>query len=92
MAKERVHIIVYGRVQGVFFRAMTVETAVNMKITGWVMNRSDGTVEIVAEGGRKKLEKLVRWCRNGPTNAQVTDLEISWEAYSGDFFGFKIRY
>ncbi len=92
MRKQRVHLVVRGRVQGVFYRATTQEKAIELGLAGWVRNRADGAVEVVAEGDREGLEKLVEWCRVGPERAQVTDVDISWESYTGEFREFTIKY
>ncbi len=92
MSKERVQIIVHGKVQGVFYRVRTVEIAMDLKIGGWVMNRVDGTVEVLAEGEREKLVNLVNWCRKGPRDAHATDLEILWEPFRDEFKDFTIKY
>ncbi|MBI2487766.1 MAG: acylphosphatase [Deltaproteobacteria bacterium] len=92
MGNERVHLVVHGRVQGVFYRASTQEKAIELGLAGWVRNRADGTVEVVAEGDREGLEKLVEWCRVGPERAQVTDVDINWESYTGEFREFTIKY
>lgn len=89
---ERVHIVIYGRVQGVFFRALTQEKAAELGLTGWVRNREDGTVEVVAEGGKDKLDELVKWCRTGPPDARVTEVEVRSEPYTGEFKEFSIKY
>jgi acylphosphatase len=92
MRKERVHLVVHGRVQGVFYRATTLEKAIELGLTGWVRNRADGAVEVVAEGDRQEIENLVDWCRVGPKHAQVTDVDIHWESYTGEFREFTIKY
>jgi acylphosphatase len=92
MSKERVHAIIHGRVQGVFFRASTQEKAIELGLTGWVRNRADGKVELLAEGEKEKLEKLIEWCRIGPKHAQVTNVETRWEPYAGQYNEFIINY
>lgn len=92
MGKERVHLVVRGRVQGVFYRATTQKKAIELGLTGWVRNRADGAVEVVAEGDREKLEKLIEWCRVGPERAQVGNVDIDWESYTGEFQEFTIKY
>lgn len=87
----RVHIKVYGRVQGVFFRAYTREIAQELNVRGWVRNCEDGSVEIVAEGEREKLEQLVEAARRGPPLAYVEKVEIEWQDYRGEFSGFYIK-
>ena len=92
MTRERVRIIVHGRVQGVFYRAQTVDIATDSNLKGWVKNRDDGKVEVVAEGERLDLERLTEWCRRGPKHAVVTNTEIFWEAFTGEFENFTIKY
>ena len=92
MSKERVHAIIHGRVQGVFFRASTQEKAIELGLTGWVRNIADGKVELLAEGEKEKLEKLIDWCRIGPKHAQVMDVETRWEPYAGQYKEFTINY
>ena len=87
----RVHLKVNGRVQGVYFRASTVEEARRLRLTGWVMNCPDSSVEVVAEGEREQLEKLVSWCRSGPPGAQVREVRAEWEAPKEEFQGFYIK-
>ena len=70
------HIIVHGRVQGVWFRAGTKEKAEELGLLGWVKNRPEGTVEIHAEGEKQQLEKFIAWCRKGTSAADVTSLDI----------------
>ena len=73
-----VHLVVSGRVQGVWFRAGTREQALQHGLCGWVKNCSNGTVEIHAEGEKEALEHFIDWCRKGPPAARVTALDIEW--------------
>jgi acylphosphatase len=61
-------------------------------VTGWVKNRRDGRVEAVFEGEREEIEKMVEFCRRGPSGARVTDVEVRWETSTGEFDEFNIRY
>lgn len=72
------HIQVFGRVQGVFFRAETAELALTLSLLGWVRNLDDGSVEILAEGDHQNLEKLLEWCYHGPAQADVKELQYVW--------------
>jgi acylphosphatase len=92
MAKERVHLVIHGRVQGVFYRASAREKAMELGLTGWVKNRVDKTVEIVAEGERKKLDALIEWCYVGPPDAYVSDVDVNWGFYTGEFREFSVKY
>ena len=75
MSEEALHIIVHGRVQGVFFRASTQERGRDLGLCGWVRNRVDGTVEIHAEGEKQSLDRFAQWCRQGPPAARAEQLE-----------------
>ncbi len=87
----RVHLTINGRVQGVYFRGSTVEQARHLGLTGWVTNRADGSVEVVAEGEREQLEKLVNWCHSGPPGARVRDVLAEWLDSKHEFLGFFIK-
>lgn len=71
------HILVKGKVQGVFYRATAKETAEGLGLTGWVKNTEAGAVEIVASGTEEQLSRFVSWCRQGPPAAVVADVLIS---------------
>ncbi len=88
---ERIHIQIQGRVQGVFFRASSREKAHALGLTGWVRNRADRQVEIVAEGPREQLEALLTWCRAGPLLARVKSVETGWSGSTGEFSSFEVR-
>ncbi len=92
MAKARLHIQVYGIVQGVFFRSSTEEKASNLGLTGWVKNRRDGSVEILAEGEKEALEALLTWCEKGSEGSKVDRVEHSWDEFKGEFSSFYITY
>jgi acylphosphatase len=89
--RSQVHLMIIGRVQGVFFRASTVEEARRLGLTGWVMNRTDGSVEVVAEGERSKLAAFVRWCGHGPRGAAVQKVDVQWREFRDEFEGFRIK-
>lgn len=88
--KVRVHLVIEGRVQGVFFRASALKYATRFGATGWVRNCPDGSVEIVAEGERRSIEKLIDWCRQGPPGAEVRQVHTQWEAFQNEFQAFRI--
>jgi acylphosphatase len=69
-----VHVIISGKVQGVYFREQTKEQAALLGVTGWVRNTEDGRVEAIFEGERDKVEKLVDWCHTGPSLANVKEV------------------
>ena len=88
----RAHIIVSGVVQGVGFRYFTMRMARKMKLTGWVRNLPSGQVEINVEGPRGLIESLIHDLKVGNTWARVTDMEIQWESFTGQYTGFDITY
>ena len=90
--KKRVHVIIVGRVQGVWYRASTKDIAEQLALTGWVRNTDDGNVEAVFEGEEHALEKMISWCYQGPRLARVTDVRVTYEDASGEFPRFVIRY
>jgi acylphosphatase len=92
MRAVRAHIYVSGRVQGVFYRSNTRRRALELGLTGWVRNLPDGRVEIVVEGEREQVKKLIEWCRRGPPLARVERLEVRWENPTGEFEAFTIRW
>jgi acylphosphatase len=84
--------IVHGRVQGVFFRAYVEETAERLNVTGYVCNRPGGLVEVIAEGEKPKLEKLLEYLKIGPPAAKVKEVLAKWGEYSGGFPNFRVKY
>jgi acylphosphatase len=86
----RVRLIVHGRVQGVWFRDSTRRQAVRLGVTGWVKNRADGKVEVLAEGSEEEVNQLVAWCHHGPSAAKVTRVEETREVWQGEFDSFDI--
>lgn len=92
MKKTRVHVLIKGRVQGVFFRAETSEEAQRLGLSGWVRNKWDGSVEAVFEGEKVAIEEMIGWCYKGPSLAVVKEVEVKWEEYKGEFTSFSIRY
>ena len=89
---KRVHVYISGRVQGVCFRAMTQQTALNLKLTGWVRNMNDGRVEALLEGEDAAVDQMISWCHSGPPLARVDDVIIEDEPYTGKFQSFRITY
>lgn len=82
-------IIVFGKVQGVFYRASTAESAKVFGITGTVRNLDDGSVEIEAEGEAESMAKFIEWCRKGPSGAVVNEVSI-FDGVVKSFRNFKI--
>lgn len=89
---KRAHVYVSGRVQGVYFRAATRDTARRYGVAGWVRNLPDGRVEAVFEGPAEAVDRCVAWCHQGPPGAIVRDVAVSWESPAKDLTGFNITY
>ncbi len=88
----RAYLRIYGRVQGVFFRATMKEVADSLGVKGWVRNMPDGSVEAVIEGPREAVGEVIKWAHRGPPLARVKKIVIIWEPYRGEFDEFYIRY
>lgn len=88
----RLSAVVHGRVQGVNFRYYTRQRATGLGLTGYVRNQWDGTVEVVAEGLRPRLNLLLDWLHRGPSSAYVTQVDAEWLPATGEFAAFGIRY
>lgn len=89
MEITRAHLLISGRVQGVWYRESTRQEAGRLGLAGWVRNLADGRVEAAAEGPAAAVEQLIRWCHEGPRLARVTDVAVSWEAPQ-DEAGFRV--
>ena len=88
----RAHVIFSGRVQGVFFRANTERKAVEIGVYGWVKNLPDRNVEAVFEGDKTQVLNLIEWCSKHQPTAEVTNTEINWGEYKGEFNKFSVKY
>lgn len=89
---KQVRVIFHGRVQGVWFRAFTREQASAAKLTGWVRNLPNGSVEALFAGEEETINQVIEKCRQGPPSAQVENIELHWEPASGEFPTFEVRY
>jgi len=93
MTQKRVHVIVEGRVQGVFFRAYTKEEADRLGLCGWVRNRRDGSVETLIEGDAAAVDRMIGWLNEGSPMANVVRVQIAEQEATGERHGgFIIRY
>jgi acylphosphatase len=89
---EEAHVIVSGRVQGVWFRGNTQRVASAAGVRGWVRNLPDRRVEAVLQGDRAAVESVIDFMRTGPPGAAVTGIAVSWRPAGEVFRGFEIRY
>jgi acylphosphatase len=92
MENIRVRLMIEGRVQGVWFRESTRQEAERFGVHGWVRNRREGTVEVVAEGPEENVRKLVAWCHHGPPAARVARVHETAEIFQGEFISFDVVY
>ncbi len=90
MESVRRHVVVHGRVQGVWFRGSTQAEALRQGVDGWVRNRRDGSVEVVFEGDPESVERMMAWCRSGPRFARVDAVDVEAEPVES-LQGFEIR-
>jgi len=90
MSNIRIHLIIEGRVQGVWFRDSTRREAVTLGVFGWVRNRPNGRVEVLIEGSEGKVKELVSWCHHGPSAAKVQRVHETLEKWRGEFNSFDI--
>ena len=86
------HVIISGRVQGVFFRASTKQKAEQLGLTGWVRNTSDGNVEAIFEGNENAINEMIEWCHHGPTLSKVKNVKVKKQNPTDGFEDFSIRY
>ncbi|MBU0761670.1 MAG: acylphosphatase [Candidatus Altiarchaeota archaeon] len=87
---KRVHLVISGVVQGVFYRASTRDKALYLGLNGWVRNLPNGDVESVFEGLSEKVDEMIQWCWVGPQNARVDKIEIDSSEKIEGLKGFRI--
>ena len=90
--KVRVHILIEGKVQGVFFRQNTKEEAKLRNVKGWIRNLPNGRVEALFEGYEEAVQEMIDFCRTGPRGSYVTKIDITREEHTGTFSDFQITY
>jgi acylphosphatase len=88
--RERAHVTISGRVQGVAFRDSTRQEADRQGLSGWVRNTEDGRVEAVFEGDAEAVREMVEWCESGPSSADVEDVSLEQELPEG-LSSFEVR-
>ena len=92
MKQQRIHILVSGKVQGVFFRQALKVIAKKNNVLGWVRNLKDGHVEAVLEGDNKSINSVIEWIRIGPANSRVDHVEVNNEEFKNEFSIFEVLY
>ena len=91
-AEKAVHLLVFGKVQGVFFRSNLKKVCDNAGVMGWVRNKPDGSVEAILQGGEDGIRAVLDWSKQGPERAQVSRIETRESDYSSSMKGFEIVY
>jgi acylphosphatase len=91
MPDVRAHLLIDGRVQGVYYRESARQAATALGVTGWARNLPDGRVEAMAEGPREAVERLIAWCHQGPPAAHVTGVDVTWSEATGEFPAWTTR-
>jgi acylphosphatase len=84
-----VHLLIKGKVQGVFYRASAKDVAKGLKLSGWVRNTRDGDVESIVTGDKDRVEEFIAWCKKGPSRADVTKVIVT-KKEEEQFFDFVI--
>jgi len=92
MEKQRVHIFISGKVQGVFFRQALKVIAKKNNVVGWVRNLIDKRVEAILEGDSKSVNLVIEWTKIGPANSHVDNIEINNEEFENEFSTFEVLY
>lgn len=92
MDQKTIHVIIEGKVQGVFFREYTRREAVKAGVTGWVRNKSDGTVEAIVSGPSSKVEHMQKWFAEGSPHSTVLHVSVETINPSDTFQDFTIRF
>jgi len=90
MADVTKHLMIKGRVQGVGFRYAMCDEAIRKKVTGWVKNNSDGSVEAAVQGSEAAAHFMIEWVKQGPLGARIEEVQVSDGV--GNFSDFEIRY
>lgn len=88
----RAHLLISGKVQGVFYRSFAQDIAYSFRLKGWVRNCSDGNVEAVFEGRKEDIEKAISSCHKGPPAAKITSIDVRWGKFKNEFNLFSIKH
>ena len=89
--ESRLTALVRGYVQGVGYRWFARQRAQALGLSGYARNEADGSVQVIAEGERRLLERYLAELHRGPEEAEVSDIEVGWSVATGEFHGFQIR-
>ena len=89
---KRIHLIIHGKVHGVFYRDKTQRKGAELGLKGFVKNLENGTVEVTAEGSENKLNELIEFCKNNPGYSNVDKVDVKEEKATDEFKSFKVRF
>ena len=92
MKKQCVHILIRGKVQGVFFRQALKVLAIKNNVCGWVRNLKDNHVEVLLEGDSNAVNLIVEWAHHGPANSRVDEIKFNNEEFKNEFTNFEVLY
>ncbi len=92
MGMIQAHLYISGYVQGVGYRYSAIRAAQHLGVCGWVKNLRDGRVEAVIEGAQTDVEQMIDWCREGPSGAVVSGVEVKYLPYQGAFASFELAW
>jgi len=90
--KTNTHVLISGRVQGVWFRANTKKKAEQLGLKGWVRNTNNGCVEAVFQGDEKKVNEMINWCHQGPPLSKVEKVDVTKKQSIDIFEDFRIKH
>ncbi len=90
--KTNFHVLISGRVQGVWFRASTKQKAEQLGLKGWVKNTDDGCVEAVFQGNENQIIEMINWCHKGPPLAKVNNVDVTKKQSVDIFKDFSIKH
>lgn len=89
---KKVHLIIFGNVQGIFFRSNIKKIADQYNVRGFAKNKKDGSVEVVLEGDNENVDKIIEFCKKGPSGAKIEKINIKEKQYKKEFNDFSIKY
>lgn len=92
MAEKTIHAVITGKVQGVFFRACTRDEALRHNLSGWVRNRTDGSVEVLISGDANQVERMISWLHRGSPASRVVEVLVDKRPEDPTLRSFEIRY
>lgn len=92
MYMKRLHLIIKGRVQGVFYRHNTKKKAIELNLKGYVKNLDNSNVEVIVEGQENNLKIFLDWCWQGSSFSKVENIEIKWENSKDEYSEFTVNY